>query len=286
MVPGVTSDVISAVVLYVPLLRDEASYVMDWVPPAAGAAVLTAPFGAVGGRRGEVDSARAGPVLGTPVDAGVGITGAGVAEARSVGGEGRIGAIRDRDCLAGRPRGGALLDLEPDLERMCRGVPEVLDAAPVDDDPARVGATTEGSHPDRPGSGRVQVGPQRRDDIVRAVDVREMLRGEDDVGTLTAADDDVAVRDDADPRVRLTAVVERRHIEVRDRVVADTGDRPDPKERQVQVAAVRPDGRGDRGRRPAGPPETASRSNGSPPSPRTCRPDPRRSRSRGYCCWE
>ena len=87
--------------------------------------------------------------------------------------------------------------------------------------------------------GRVEVGPERSQHVVRPGRVREVLRREHDVRARAAADHEVAVRDDADPRVRLAAVEERRHVEVRDRVVTDARDRRDAEERQRQVAAGR-----------------------------------------------
>ena len=60
-------------------------------------------------------------------------------------------------------------------------VPEVLDAIPVDDDPAQVGATSQDSDPDGAGTGRIEVGPQRGDHIVRPIGIREVLRREHDV---------------------------------------------------------------------------------------------------------
>ena len=44
--------------------------------------------------------------------------------------------------------------------------------------------------------------------------VREHLRSKVDVRARAAADHDVAIGDDAHPRVRLTTVEERRHVEV------------------------------------------------------------------------
>ena len=119
-------------------------------------------------------------------------------------------------------------------------LPKFFTPCPVDDDP-RAGRRPC-SVPIRiapaPG-GRVEVGPERREHVVRPCRVREVLRREHDVAAVAAAEHEVAVRDDADPRVRLAAVVERRHVEVRDRVVADAGDRRDAEERQRQVAAGR-----------------------------------------------
>ena len=88
-------------------------------------------------------------------------------------------------------------------------------------------------------AGRVEVAPERRDHVVRPGRVREVLRREDDVGTVAATEHDVAVRHDPEARIRLAAVEERRHVEVRDRVVSDARDRRDAEQRERQVAARR-----------------------------------------------
>src|SRR5690349_18024548 len=66
----------------------------------------------VGRSCGDVRAARPGPVLGAPVDAGVAVTGAGVAGVAT-------GAVRPRDVLARRAGAGAAAgDPDPHLERV------------------------------------------------------------------------------------------------------------------------------------------------------------------------
>ncbi len=154
--------------------------------------------------------------------------------------ERRVRAVRERDRLA-RWAGVVPLWIWIQTSNECVvALPKFFTPSQSTTIQPASGATAESGHADRTctRARRVEVAPQRSERVVRPGRVREVLRREDDVSTVAAADDDVAVRHDADPRIRLAAVVERRHVEVRDRVVPDARDRPDAEERQREVAAV------------------------------------------------
>ena len=80
---------------------------------------------------------------------------------------------------------------------------------------------SQGAGAQRPTSGWVQVGPVRREDVVRPCRIRERLRYEGNIGRRAAADHRVAVRRHSDAGVRLTSELERGHVEVGDGLVAD-----------------------------------------------------------------
>jgi len=92
----------------------------------------------------------------------------------------------------------------------------------LEEDVCNRAAAAQRGDADRTPGGWVEVGPHRREHVVGPVRVGERLRREDDVRRCSAAEHDVAIRHDADPRVGLAAEIERRHVEVRDRVVADS----------------------------------------------------------------
>ena len=205
-------------------------------PPAAGGRRVRRPTPCRWPAPRRVHTARAGPVLRAPVLAGVRIAGAGVPEAGTVAREARFGPYEYVIAsLEGPVR--APVEIWSQSSKLCVvALPKFFTPAQsttshVKPPPVRV---RHGS----PRARRVEVAPERREHVVRPRRVREVLRREHDVAAVAAAEHEVAVRDDADPRVGLAAVVERRHIEVRDRVVTDACDRPDSEERQRQVAAV------------------------------------------------
>ena len=243
VLPGVTSDVIEATERYVPAFLRGGVVGDGLAPTGGGGRRVDRVLVTVDRRRGDVHPARAVTVLGAPVLARGGVAAAGVPETGRgpfVSRVGEVRAVRVGDRLArGTGAGGPGGALEPDLEAVRRRGSEVLDVGPVDDDPAEA-AAADGRDSDgaRACRRRVQVRPQRCEHVVRPCRVREMLGRERDVAARTTADDDVAVGHHADARVWLAAVVERRHREVRDRVVAHARDGRDAEQRQSQVAAV------------------------------------------------
>src|SRR5262249_19592757 len=108
----------------------------------------------------------------------------------------------------------------PDMELATRRRPENVDS-PLNDDPG-VDAVRQGSGKDARRSRPVEVGPERREDVVRA----GRIRSGGQVTALVvlgaaAADDGVTVRVDPDPRPRLAGIRERRDVEVDDLLIAD-----------------------------------------------------------------
>ena len=116
--------------------------------------------------------------------------------------------------------------------RGCRAAPRSERPSRVDDHHRVTLVSTPTRRRAWAASGRSRTGPARAPAGPR----RNLCGTERAVRGVAAPDDDVAVRVDPDPRVRLGAVLEGGDVEVRDRLVGHRG-RRDAEERQRQVAA-------------------------------------------------
>ena len=135
-------------------------------------------------------------------------------------------------------------DQDPGLERVHPGHPVRGHLFPVDDQPA-VHTVGESADPQGAALGRVEVRPQRCQDVVRRGAVGDVRRLELDVGGGASADHGIPVGGHADPVVGLAAELEGGDGEVGDALVTHARDGGDAESGQREVAR-RAAARGDR----------------------------------------